>query len=123
MPQADLVACARTANHGRKLPFRAASGRSVGRSEHSCGNLPSRAQGLLAFAIGFGPQGQLRISIGVAERRDDRFHQRVDQVGDGRKARDARVSDLLCMSNLSHASILKEHDNNDDFQGSSRRAA
>ena len=34
-----------------------------------------------------------------------------------------RVSDLLCMSNLSHASILKEHDNNDDFQGSSRRAA
>ena len=34
-----------------------------------------------------------------------------------------RMSDLLCMSNLSHASILKEHDNNDDFQGSSRRAA
>ena len=35
----------------------------------------------------------------------------------------ARVSDLLCMSNLSHASILKEHDNNDDFQGRSRRTA
>ncbi len=34
-----------------------------------------------------------------------------------------RVSDLLCMSNLSHASILKEHDNNDDFQGRSRRTA
>ena len=31
--------------------------------------------------------------------------------------------DLLCMSNLSHASILKEHDNNDDFQGRSRRTA
>ena len=35
----------------------------------------------------------------------------------------SRVSDLLCMSNLSHASILKEHDNNDDFQGRSRRTA
>jgi hypothetical protein len=34
-----------------------------------------------------------------------------------------RVSDLLCMSNLSHASKLKEHDHNDDFQGSFRRAA
>ena len=34
-----------------------------------------------------------------------------------------RVSDLLCMSNLSHASIMKEHDNNDDFQGRSRRVA
>jgi hypothetical protein len=34
-----------------------------------------------------------------------------------------RVSDLLCMINLAHASKLKEHDNNDDFQGSFRRAA
>ena len=34
-----------------------------------------------------------------------------------------RVSDLLCMSNMAHASKLKEHDNNDDFQGSFRRAA
>jgi predicted site-specific integrase-resolvase len=34
-----------------------------------------------------------------------------------------RVSDLLCMSNLAHASKLKEHDNDDDFQGSFRRAA
>jgi len=35
----------------------------------------------------------------------------------------ARVSDLLCMSNLAHASKLKEHDDNDDIQGSIRRAA
>ncbi len=34
-----------------------------------------------------------------------------------------RVSDLLCMSNLAHASKLKEHDDNDDIQGSIRRAA
>ena len=34
-----------------------------------------------------------------------------------------RVSDLLCMSNLAHASKLKEHDNEDDFRGSFRRAA
>ena len=35
----------------------------------------------------------------------------------------SRVSDLLCMSNLAHASKLKEHDNNDDIQGRIRRAA
>ena len=35
----------------------------------------------------------------------------------------ARVSDLLCMSNLAHASKLKEHDDNDDIQGSIRRSA
>ncbi len=34
-----------------------------------------------------------------------------------------RVSDLLCMSNLAPASQLKEHDNNDDFEGSFRRTA
>ena len=34
-----------------------------------------------------------------------------------------RVSDLLCMSNLAHASKLKEHDDNDDIQGSIRRSA
>jgi putative transposase len=34
-----------------------------------------------------------------------------------------RVSDLLCMSNLAHASPTKEHDNDDDFQGTCRRAA
>ena len=34
-----------------------------------------------------------------------------------------RVSDLLCMSNLAHASKLKEHDDNDDIQGNIRRAA
>ncbi|WP_052245433.1 IS630 transposase-related protein [Halocynthiibacter namhaensis] len=34
-----------------------------------------------------------------------------------------RVSDLLCMSNLVHASLTKEHDNNDNIQGSFRRAA
>lgn len=28
-----------------------------------------------------------------------------------------RVSDLLCMSTLAHASSTKEHDNNDDFLG------
>ena len=31
-----------------------------------------------------------------------------------------RVSDLLCMSSLSHASLTKEHDNNDDIQRSFR---
>ena len=34
-----------------------------------------------------------------------------------------RVSELLCMSNLVHASKLKEHDDNDDFQGITGRAA
>lgn len=34
-----------------------------------------------------------------------------------------RVSDLLCMSNLVHASPTKEHDNDDDYQGTFRRAA
>ena len=34
-----------------------------------------------------------------------------------------RVSDLLCMSNSVHASKLKEHDDNDDFQGTAGRAA
>jgi hypothetical protein len=38
-------------------------------------------------------------------------------------AKSVRVSDLLCMSNLAHASKLKEHDDNDDIQGSIRRAA
>ena len=28
----------------------------------------------------------------------------------------ARVSDILCMSNLVHASKLKEHEDNDDYQ-------
>ena len=27
-----------------------------------------------------------------------------------------RVSDILCMSNLVHASKLKEHEDNDDYQ-------
>ena len=30
--------------------------------------------------------------------------------------RDARVSDLLCMSDLSHASSFKEHDHDDDIE-------
>ena len=34
-----------------------------------------------------------------------------------------RVSELLCMSNLVHASKLKEHDDNDDFQGTTGRTA
>jgi len=34
-----------------------------------------------------------------------------------------RLSDLLCMSNLVHASKLKEHDDNDDFQGTTGRTA
>ena len=34
-----------------------------------------------------------------------------------------RVYDLLCMSKLAHASKLKEHDDNDDFQGTTGRAA
>ena len=36
--------------------------------------------------------------------------------------RGRRVSDLLCMSNSADASLTKEHDNNDDFQGHFRRA-
>jgi len=40
-----------------------------------------------------------------------------------RFGRHLRVSDLLCMSNLAHASKLKEHDDNDDFQGTTGRAA
>ncbi len=32
-----------------------------------------------------------------------------------------RVSGVLCMSKLAHASNLKEHDDNDDFQGSAGR--
>jgi hypothetical protein len=35
----------------------------------------------------------------------------------------SRVSDLLCMTNLAHASPTKEHDDNDDFQGTTGRAA
>ena len=35
----------------------------------------------------------------------------------------ARVSVLLCMTDLAHASKLKEHDDNDDFQGTTGRAA
>jgi ankyrin repeat protein len=34
-----------------------------------------------------------------------------------------RVSDLLCMSDLVHASKLKEHDDNDDIQRATGRAA
>jgi CBS domain-containing protein len=34
-----------------------------------------------------------------------------------------RVSDLLCMSNSVHASSTKEHEGNDDYEGSIRRAA
>ena len=34
-----------------------------------------------------------------------------------------RLSDLLCMSNLVHASPMKEHDDNDDFQGTTGRVA
>ena len=34
-----------------------------------------------------------------------------------------RVCDLLCMINPVHASTLKEHDDNDDFQGTAGRAA
>ena len=35
----------------------------------------------------------------------------------------SRVSDLLCMSNSVHASLTKEHEDNDDYEGSIRRAA
>ena len=31
---------------------------------------------------------------------------------------DKRVSDLLCMSNSVHASSTKEHEDNDDYEGS-----
>ncbi len=34
-----------------------------------------------------------------------------------------RLSDLLCMSKMVHASPTKEHDDNDDFQGTTGRAA
>ena len=35
----------------------------------------------------------------------------------------ARVSGLLCMSKLVHASPMKEHDDNDDIQRTTRRTA
>ena len=35
-------------------------------------------------------------------------------------ANDKRVSDLLCMSNSVHASLTKEHEDNDDYEGSIR---
>ena len=38
-------------------------------------------------------------------------------------AKHMRVSDLLCMSNSVHASKPKEHEDNDDYEGSFRRAA
>ena len=38
-------------------------------------------------------------------------------------AQSLRVSDLLCMSNSVHASSTKEHEDNDDYEGSIRRAA
>lgn len=34
-----------------------------------------------------------------------------------------RVSDLLCMSNSVHASLTKEYEDNDDYEGSIGRAA
>jgi len=36
------------------------------------------------------------------------------------KQRSMRVSDLLCMSNSVHASLTKEHEDNDDYEGSIR---
>jgi hypothetical protein len=47
----------------------------------------------------------------------------VEETEDGEVPDEARVSDLLCMSNLVHASQLKEHDDNDDIQGTTGRAA
>ena len=44
-------------------------------------------------------------------------------LGLSRTKRAWGLSDLLCMSNLVHASKLKEHDDNDDFQGTTGRAA
>jgi hypothetical protein len=38
-------------------------------------------------------------------------------------AKTTRVSGLLCMSKLVHASDLKEHDDNDDIQRTTRRTA
>ena len=38
---------------------------------------------------------------------------RIGRQGFGRYE---RVSDILCMSNLVHASKLKEHEDNDDYQ-------
>ena len=40
----------------------------------------------------------------------------VDRFGEAFEAVHERVSDLLCMSNLVHASTLKEHEDNDDYQ-------
>ena len=40
----------------------------------------------------------------------------------GGKPAIVRVSDLLCICDLVHASKLKEHDDNDDFQGTIGRA-
>ena len=51
--------------------------------------------------------------------KDDRYAPAVDVVPEA----DGRVSVLLCMTDLAHASKLKEHDDNDDFQGTTGRAA
>ena len=51
---------------------------------------------------------------------------RIDGMDDkiiGLYAAGLRVSVLLCMTDLAHASKLKEHDDNDDFQGTTGRAA
>ena len=53
--------------------------------------------------------------------------QNIWPIGDDGGFADAvarqRVSVLLCMTDLAHASKLKEHDDNDDFQGTTGRAA
>ena len=73
-----------------------------------------------------GPDRQIPFHAVADGPTDDTARVKVDDNGEIQPALtgpDARVSDLLCMSNLSHASLTKEHDNDDDFQGRFRRAA
>ena len=55
--------------------------------------------------------------------RDSRLHSRRGAILVPFDWAHRRVSVLLCMTDLAHASKLKEHDDNDDFQGTTGRAA
>ena len=72
---------------------------------------------MLAFSF---PPGYRR-SQPVRRPKLDAFTGIIDQTLEADKL--VRVSVLLCMTDLAHASKLKEHDDNDDFQGTTGRAA
>ena len=59
----------------------------------------------------------------VAEAERKVISENIARMGRDRSWISMRVSVLLCMTDLAHASKLKEHDDNDDFQGTTGRAA